>query len=130
MFKKHLYHGITAGILSGFACYVFYTVLKDEFMYDFSQIISTMNLFGACIFGTMLASVGHYISLKFVPIYGEIIFNLLFALFVFASLISPMKFKLPLDFDEYLTAIFPTYAMTMHFFPVIIWYAIRPFFVK
>jgi hypothetical protein len=53
-----------------------------------------------------------------------------FALLVFASLISPMTFKLPLDFDEYLTVIFPTYAMTMHFFPVIIWYAIRPIFIR
>jgi hypothetical protein len=41
-----------------------------------------------------------------------------------------MFHKLPYDFDEYLTAIFPTYAMTMHFFPVIIWYAVKPFFLK
>jgi hypothetical protein len=130
MFKKHLLHGHTAGFLSGVACYVYYTVLKDEFMYDFSKIISVINLFGACMFGTVLASIGHFFSLKFVPKYGEIIFNVLFALFVFASLISPMTFKLPLDFDEYLTVIFPTYAMTMHFFPVIIWYATKPIFIR
>ena len=130
MFKKHLLHGLIAGLLSGIACYVFYTVLKDEFMYDFSKIISAMNLFGACMFGTILASMGYFLSLKLAPKYGEIIFNLVFALLVFASLISPMMFKLPLDFDEYLTMIFPTYAMTMHFFPVVIWYAIRPLFIR
>lgn len=130
MFKKHLFHGLTAGLLSGIACYVYYSVLKDEFMYDFSKIITSMNLFGACMFGTVLASIGYFLSLKFVPKFGEIIFNLVFALFVFASLISPMMFKLPLDFDEYLTVIFPTYAMTMHFFPVIIWYAVRPIFIR
>jgi len=130
MLKRHLLHGLVSGLLSGFACYVYYTVLKDEFMYDFSKIISTMNLFGACIFGTVLASIGYFLSLKFVPKFGEVIFNLVFALFVFGSLISPMLFKLPLDFDEYLTVIFPTYAMTMHFFPVVIWYAIKPIFIK
>ncbi len=128
MFKKHLLHGVIAGALSGLACYLYYTVLKDEFMYDFSSIISEMNLFGACMFGTVLASLGYFASLKFVPKYGEHIFNLAFALIVFASLISPMLFKLPLDFDEYLTMIFPTYAMTMHFFPYVFWYAIKPFF--
>jgi hypothetical protein len=127
MFKKQLLHGATAGILSGLACYVYYTVLKD-FMYDFSSIISEMNLFGACMFGTVLASLGYFLALKYVPKYGEIIFNLAFALLVFASLISPMLHKLPLDFDEYLTLIFPTYAMTMHFFPYVFWYAVKPFF--
>ena len=130
MFKKYLLHGLTSGILSGLACYVYYTVLKDEFMYDFSKIISSTNLFGACIFGTLMASIGYFFALKFLPRFGEIVFNLMFALLVFASLISPMTYKLPLDFDEYLTVIFPTYAMTMHFFPVIIWYATRPLFIR
>jgi hypothetical protein len=130
MFKKHLLHGLLAGLLSGLVCYFYYAVLRDEFMYDFSKIITGVNLFGACIFGTVLASMGYFLSLKFVPKYGEILFNLVFAVLVFASLISPMTFKLPLDFDEYLTVIFPTYAMTMHFFPVIIWYAIRPIFIR
>jgi hypothetical protein len=130
MFKKHLFHGIAAGILSGLTCFVYYNVLKDEFMYDFSKIISTINLFGACLFGTVLASLGHFLSLKLIPKYGEIIFNLLFALVIFASLISPMTFTLPLDFDEYLTVIFPTYAMTMHFFPFVIWYAIKSIFIR
>ncbi len=131
MFKNHLLHGLTAGILSGVACYVFYILLKDEFMYDFSEIISTMNLFGACIFGCLLASLGYYASLKVLPTkYGEIVFNLVFSILIFASLVSPMLHKLPLDFDEYLTVIFPTYAMTMHFFPALIWYTVKPLFVK
>jgi hypothetical protein len=131
MFKNHLLHGLTAGILSGVACYVFYILLKDEFMYDFSEIISSMNLFGACIFGCLLASLGYYSSLKVLPTkYREIVFNLVFSILIFASLVSPMLHKLPLDFDEYLTVIFPTYAMTMHFFPALIWYTVKPLFVK
>jgi hypothetical protein len=131
MFKNHLLHGLTAGILSGVACYVFYILLKDEFMYDFSEIISSMNLFGACIFGCLLASLGYYSSLKVLPTKcGEIVFNLVFSILIFASLVSPMLHKLPLDFDEYLTVIFPTYAMTMHFFPALIWYTVKPLFVK
>ena len=43
MFKNHLFHGITAGLVSGLACYLFYSTLRDEFMYDFSKIFTTMN---------------------------------------------------------------------------------------
>ena len=130
MFKNHLFHGITAGLVSGIACYLFYSILKDEFMYDFSKIISSLNLFGACMFGSVLASIGYFIAKKVTPKYSDILFNSVFTILVFASLISPMLFKLPLDFDEYLTVIFPTYAMTMHFFPALIWFALKPIFIR
>jgi hypothetical protein len=130
MIKNHLIHGLLAGLISGLACYIFVSVLKEEFMYDFSKILSSLNLFGACIFACTLASIGFFISLKVMPKYGTIVFNLLFTLLAFASLLGPMMMKLPLDFDEYLTMIFPTYAMTLHFFPVLIWYTLKPIFVK
>lgn len=130
MIKNHLTHGLLSGLLAGIACYIFAFVLKNEFMYDFSKILSTMNLFGACIFACTIASVGFFILQKVTPKYGEIIFNFLFTLGAFASLLGPMVFKLPLDFDEDLTSIFPTYAMTLHFFPVLIWYTLKPIFIK
>jgi len=130
MFKNHLFHGIAAGLVSGLACYFFYSTLRDEFMYDFSTIFTTMNLFAACMFGCVLASVGFFAAKKIMPKYGEIVFNFIFTTLVFASLISPMMHKLPLDFDEYLTVIFPTFAMTLHFFPAIFWFALKPLFIR
>ena len=128
MFKKPFLHGIIAGLLSGLASYVYITILKDEFMYDFSQIIKPVNVFGAAMFTSILASILLTFSLKVFPKRGEMLFNLVFGLGVFASLLGPMLFKLPLDFDEYLTVIFPTYAMALHFFPPFIWFVLKPFF--
>ena len=128
MFKKPFLHGIIAGLLSGLACYVYITILKDEFMYDFSKIIQPVNVFGASMFVCILASMLLAISIKIFPKRGEVLFNFVFGLGVFVSLLGPMLFKLPLDFDEYLTVIFPTYAMVLHFFPPFIWFVLKPFF--
>jgi hypothetical protein len=128
MFKKPLLHGLTAGLLSGLASYVYITLLKDEFMYDFSSIIQPVNVFGASMFISILASMLLAIASKLLPKSGEVIFNVIFGLGVFVSLLGPMLFKLPLDFDEYLTVIFPTYAMVLHFFPPLIWFVLKPFF--
>jgi hypothetical protein len=130
MFKKNLIHGLTSGVLSGFICFFFAKMLKDNFMYDFSSILTTVNLFGACVFGCILASIGFYGIKKLTPKNGDVIFNIVFTIFVFASLIFPMKHMLPFDFDQDLTMIFPTYAMTMHFFPALIWFAVKPIFIK
>jgi len=128
MFKKSFFHGITAGAISSIFAYLYVDILKEEFMYDFSSIISSTNVIGACIFGSILASVGFTLLKRFLPKFGEIIFSFLFAGITFASLVSPMLHKLPLDFDKYLTVIFPTYAMVLHFFPFVVWYTLKPVF--
>jgi len=128
MFKKSFFHGITAGILSSILAYLYVDVLKEEFMYDFSSIFSVTNVIGACIFGSLLASIGYTLLKRFLPKIGEVIFSFLFAAITFASLSLPMLHKLPLEFDEYLMVIFPTYAMVLHFFPIVIWYSLKPIF--
>ena len=128
--QKNILHGILTGVFSGLGCYFFYYILKEEFMYDFTKIISPINIFGATMFSALLASIGHYFLLKFSAKFGDRIFNSLFGIFVLISLVFPMLHKLPLEFDEYLTVIFPTYAMTMHFIPFLFWFMLKPFFFK
>lgn len=126
MFKKPFFHGVSSGLLSGLICYIFTTVLSSEFYYDFSLIISVENIFGAAMFTSVFASLMNTVAIRVSPKFGEIIFNVLFSIAVFASLLMPMLYKLPLDFDEYLTVIFPTYAMVLHFIPAFVWFALKP----
>lgn len=128
MFKKSFFHGVSSGLLSGLICYLFTSVLRDEFYYEFSSIISTENIFGATMFASIFASIMDTVAIRVSPKFGEIIFNVLFSIAVFASLLLPMIHKLPLDFDEYLTVIFPTYAMVLHFIPAFVWFALKPIF--
>ena len=134
MFKKSLFLGITSGIGSGIASIIFAGVYKETMFTDFSPVVSNMNLLGACMFGCVLASIGYYSAKKIIPKYGEIIFNLLFVILTFASIISPIAYKFPpeLDFEgiDMVTSYFIPFAMTLHFFPALIWFALKPIFLK
>ena len=130
MFKKSFFHSISAGLISSIACYLYVSILRNEFMYDFSEVLSISNVVGACFFSCILASIFHTLANHFLPKMGDILFHVFFAVIVFASLLGPMLFKLPLDFDKDLTLIFPTYAMVLHFFPALIWLTLKPIFNK
>ncbi len=124
LFKKSLVIGILSGVLSGVACLIFTKIYQEALYLDFSKIVSTSNLFGASIFACTLASIGFWGLKTLLPKIGELIFNLLFAILSFASIVGPIGFKLPLDFE--FPEMFPGYAIPMHFFPALIWFTLRP----
>lgn len=134
MFKNYLFLGITAGILSGLASIVFSTVYKETMFTDFSPVVSNINLLSACLFGCILASLGSFGLNKLMPKFGDVIFNLLFTILTFASIIVPIVFKFPpeLDFEgiDMVTSYFIPFAMTLHFFPALIWFTLKPFFIQ
>jgi hypothetical protein len=134
MFTKSLMVGITAGILSGVASIIFAIVYKEVMFVDFSPVMSNANLIGACMFGCILASIGYWGLTKLSPKFGEIIFNLLFVILTFASIISPIMFKFPPELDvkgiDEITMYFQPFTITLHFFPALIWFAVKPIFVK
>ncbi len=134
MFKKSLFLGITSGILSGVACVIFAGVYKETMFTDFSPVITSVNLIGACVFGCVLASLGYFLLTKFFPKFGEIVFNLLFTFISFASILSPIAYKFPPELDvegiDMITSYFIPFAMTLHFFPALIWFTLKPIFIK
>lgn len=130
MFKKSLFVGVTAGLLSGIASIVFTGVYKEITFVDFSPVLNATNLIGACMFGCVLASIGFWALTKVSTKYGEILFNLFFILLTFVSILGPIGYKFPLDFNEEITMYFPFLAITLHFFPALIWFAVKPIFIK
>ena len=134
MFKNSLLLGVVSGLLSGLASVIFAGVYKETMFTDFSPVVSSMALFGACIFGCVLASVGYVLVMKFLPKNGNIIFNLLFTILTFASIISPIMYKFPPDLNvegiDEITMLFIPFAMTLHFFPALIWFTLKPLFIR
>jgi hypothetical protein len=137
MFKKSLFVGVTAGILSGVASIVFEIVYKETMFVDFTPVVKYSNLLGACVFGCVLASIGYWAIMKVSPKYGEIIFNFLFTIISFATIIMPLKYMsnmFPPELDiagiDDMTSYFQPFAMTLHFFPALIWFAVKPIFIK
>ena len=58
MFKKALFLGITAGLLSGLACFIYAEVYywANAYMVDFSTVANTTMLFSTCVFVCVLAA--------------------------------------------------------------------------
>lgn len=130
LLKKSLFLGIAAGLLSGLACVIFAGVYKETMFTDFSPIVNNVNLVSVCVFGCVLASIGYFGLVKISPKFGEIIFNLLFTILSFASIIWPIAHTFPPEMDSDLTMFFPGFAMTLHFFPAIVWFALKPIFIR
>jgi hypothetical protein len=130
MFKRALFLGITAGLLSGVACAIFAYIFYDANgnMIDYSSVVNTQMMFGASIFACVLAAIGYWMLDKFLKSKGKIVFNFLFTLLSFASIIGPFAMTLPLDLE--FPEMFPSLVVPMHFFPALIWFTLQPLFIK
>jgi hypothetical protein len=130
MFKRTLFLGITAGILSGVACAIFAKVFYEANgnMLDYSTVVNTTMMFGACIFSCVVAGIGYWLLDKVLKSKGQIVFNFLFTILSFASIIAPFAMTLPLDLE--FPEMFPSLVVPMHFFPALIWFTLQPLFIK
>lgn len=139
MFKKSLFLGITSGALAGVAGIVLEKVYATAFYTDFSNVTATfggslairtspMTIFLLCLFTGVLAAVVHGLFLKWLGKRGDAIFSLLFTMLSFASIVLPISATLPLDLDEYTTLLFPSFLITLHFFPALVWFTVKPLF--
>ncbi len=130
MFKRALFLGVTAGILSGLASAIYAEVFywANAYMVDFSSFVDTAMLFGACIFGCVLASLGFWLADKLMSKNGRIVFNFVFTIFSFVSILGAFSATLPLDIE--FPEMFPSLVVPMHFFPALIWFTLQPLFIK
>jgi hypothetical protein len=128
MFKKSLILGIVSGIMAGIASLVYAKVYHSSLGADFSKVTTTEKIFAASIFGTVLAAIGYWLLDKWLRKNGEIVFNLLFTILSFATLLAPFAAKLPLDMEA--PELFPGMAIPMHLFPALAWFTLKPLFFR
>jgi ABC-type branched-subunit amino acid transport system permease subunit len=128
MFKRALLLGIVSGLLAGIAGLIYAHVYYTANEADFSKIVTSVKIISASIFGGALAAVGYTLLVKNGKTRGEIVFNLLFTLLSFGSLLLPIGYKLPLNIET--PELFPGMVIPMHFFPALGWYTLKPLFIK
>jgi ABC-type branched-subunit amino acid transport system permease subunit len=128
MFKKALLLGIVSGLLAGVAGIVYAKLYFSVNEADFSKVASTVHIVAASLFGGVLAALGYTVLDKLLKARGEIVFNLIFTLLSFASLLLPIghRFDPPIDTPE----LFPGMVIPMHFFPALGWYTLKPIFIR
>jgi hypothetical protein len=128
MFKKLLLLGLVSGVLAAVAALIYQQVYTKSLGADFSAQVKTVNIFITCILAGLLASVGYGLLTKWLPKPGEIIFNFVFVILTFASILGPFAVKLPLEVE--MPELFPGLTVPMHFFPALAWFTVKPLFIK
>lgn len=128
MFKKALLLGIVSGLLAGVAGIIYARVYYSANEADFSKVAGSIHIIASSLFGGVLAAIGYAVLDKLLKANGEIVFNFLFTLLSFASLLLPIghRFNPPIDTPE----LFPGMVIPMHFFPALGWYTLKPLFLN
>ena len=128
MFKKLLLLGLVSGVLAGVAALIYQKIYTNSLGADFSTIAKPVNIMITCTLAGLLASVGYGLLTKWLPKPGEIIFNFVFVILTFASILGPFAVKLPLTVE--MPELFPGLTVPMHFFPALAWFTLKPLFIK
>lgn len=128
MFKRALLLGLVSGLLAGIAGLVYARVYYTANEADFSKVVTSVKIISGSLLGGVLAAIGYALLTRALKTRGEIVFNLLFTIVSFASLLLPIAYKLPLTIET--PELFPGMVIPMHFFPALGWYTLKPIFIK
>jgi hypothetical protein len=128
MIKKIFFLSISAGIFSSVACIVYDRAYFFAFEIEFKKLVNPASLIAINMFALIIAGTGYFFIRNWFRRDHEKIFNLLFALLSFGSILAPLAISLPLSVQN--PELFPGLAIPMHFFPAISWFVVKPFFLK
>jgi hypothetical protein len=119
---------VLVGVLSGIAAIVYQKVYIETIGEGFVNVVSTANIFKFTLVGAFIAAIGYFLISLVLKGKTDMVFNLLFVILTFASILYPIGHQLPLDQES--PELFPGLAVPMHFFPALGWFALKPLFGK
>lgn len=125
-FKKAILLAAISAALSITACLIYNKVYSGSFYVDFTKIISPTSVIMTCLIGCTIMSLGYWVATRWRPNMNLGWLNILYTVLSFASIVMVLSFKLPLEIE--FPELFPGLAIPMHFFPVLAFLAIVPFF--
>jgi hypothetical protein len=119
---------VLVGVLSGIAGIVYQKVYIETVGEGFIDIASVKNIMIGSILGTLVAAIGYFLISLVLKGKTDMVFNLLFVILSFASILGPIGFRLPLEQES--PELFLGLTVPMHFFPALGWFALKPLFGK
>jgi hypothetical protein len=128
MLKKLLILGVVSGILACIVGLIYQKVYASSLGDGFTNVAKPVNIMVSCLLGCIIAAVGYFLLSKVLKGNTEPVFNLLFTIITFATILGPIAAKLPLETE--MPELFPGLAIPMHFFPALAWYTLKPLFAK
>jgi hypothetical protein len=128
MAKKLLLLGAVSGLLSGITAVVYQKIYAASLGADFGLIVKPLIVITINIIAGLLAATGFWLLNKWLKNNTEIVFNLLFVILSFASIVPAFGFRLPVTAET--PELFPGLVIPMHFFPALAWLTLKPLFIK
>ena len=128
MLKRLLLLGVTSGVLAGIVALIYQKIYSSSVGADFSSVATPVGIMISNIVGCVIAAMGSWILSKWLKSKTEIVFNFVFVILCFASMLPVFAAKLPLTISS--PELFPGLAIPMHFFPALAWSTLEPLFIK
>jgi hypothetical protein len=127
VFKRHLYHGLTSGIMASMAAIVYSRIHHFTTLADFSTVINSGTIISLNLIVCLIFSIGYFYFSKIRFKRGILAFHLLISILSFSAVIIPISIILPLSVKN--PELFPGLAVPMVFFPALAWFTFKPLFV-
>jgi hypothetical protein len=128
MLKRLLLLGVISGVLAGIVALIYQKIYSSSVGADFSSVIKPAGVMISNVVGCVIAALGYWILSKWLKGKTEIVFNFIFVILSFASMLPVFAAKLPLMVNS--PELFPGLAIPMHFFPALAWSTLEPLFIK
>jgi hypothetical protein len=126
MYKKIFLQAMVASLFASIAAIIYNRIYFFATETDFSKILNWKSLIGLNVIVCLLATFVYWGITTLLKKKGEVVFNFLFSILSFASVIIPISITLPLSIRQ--PELFPGLAVPMVFFPAIAWYTVKPLF--
>lgn len=124
--KRTFLHGTISGILAALAGIIYLNIYQTASEVHFEQIVSIGSISGASIIACLFMSIGYSALIKCNKQRFIGIVNITYAVLSFASIIGAIGMTLPLTIES--PELFPGLVVPMHFFPVLAFLTISPFY--
>lgn len=126
--KNGLLLGIISGLVSGGICLLYSMIYYKASYTDFSTIVTPAGMFISSLIGTVLMAAGYLVVGRINKPNLYPIANIIYSAVSFGSTIGVITYTLPMDIQA--PEMFPALAIPMHFFPIMSFLSLAPFFLK
>ncbi len=124
--KQSFTVGIISALLSSIACIIYAKIYSEAFYVNFWALVGFGNMSAASAIGTLLMAIGYKLAIQWKGIKTVGWLNILYCVISFASIAGVLGFNLPLEIES--PEMFPGLVIPMHFFPLLSFLVILPFF--
>lgn len=133
MFGRYLLLGVLTAAFASAGAYMYGTFYNQN-LFDFSMVFGPVAIIATCTLVSVAGALLAWVAEKLLKSWGEFVFNVFFSIGTMGSVLMPINFQFPQEILDKVHAIngidtegfFPTYAIPMHFFPILVWFALKP----